>query len=162
MLPKVITHVLRLPPDDNLIEPGGFDVRDSSISGRGLFAAKVCYAGEALLIISGELIDQHEALRRERAEGNWYIYWNHDRQYIDTAYGRHGRYLNHSCAPNTITAPRDKASLYLVAVRDIAPGEELTLDYDYDEIYDICRRYNAGCLRDACPRAAAPLQGDQS
>ena len=72
------------------------------------------------------------------------------------------RFVNHACAPNTVTAPRDEATLYLVALRDIAPGEELTMDYDYAEIYHICRSHNAGCLGEACLRAAAPIQGDYS
>lgn len=37
-----------------------------------------------------------------------------------------GRYLNHSCEPNTLTLPGTELE---VAVRDIAAGEELTDDY---------------------------------
>ena len=148
--------------DDKLLHPDDFLVQASPINGRGLFAVKPYRADEALLIIDGEPIDETEALCRERAEANWFIYWNHDRCYIDTARTPKGRYLNHACLPNTVTLPRDEASLYLVALRDIAAGEELTLDYDYPEIYEVCRSHNSGCLHAACPRAAAQIQGDHS
>jgi len=147
--------MLRTFSDDKLLHPDDILVQASPINGQGLFAAEPYRADEALLIIDGEPIDETEALRRERAEANWYIYWNHGRDFIDTAQAATGRYLNHACMPNTVTAPRDEASLYLVALRDIAAGEELTLDYDYPEIYEVCRSHNPGCLHAACPRAAA-------
>jgi uncharacterized protein len=152
--------MLRTFTDDKLLHPDDMLVQASPISGRGLFAARPCRADETLLIIDGEPVDETEALRRERAEANWYIYWNDGRSYIDAARTPMGRYLNHACQPNTIAVPRDEASLYLVALRDIAAGEELTMDYDYPEIYDICRSHNPGCLHAACPRAAARIQGD--
>ena len=146
--------------DDKLLHPDDILVKTSPINGRGLFAVGPYRAGETLMFIDGEPIDETEALRRERAEANWYIYWNDGRSYIDTAGSQKGRYLNHACLPNTVTLPRDEVSLYLVALRDIAAGEELTLDYDYPEIYEVCRSHNPGCLHAACPRATARIQGD--
>ena len=47
------------------------------------------------------------------ADGTWVMCWDW------------GRYMNHSCAPNTLSL-----SAYAdVAVRDIHPGEQLTCDY---------------------------------
>ena len=148
--------------DTHLLDPIDVLVQDSAISGRGLFAGRAFARGDALLIIHGEAIDEAEANRRERAEANWYIYWNHGLNFIDAAQTPKGRFLNHACLPNSITRPRDAASLYLVALRDIAAGEELTMDYDYREIYDVCRTYNPGCLHAACPRAMLMMEGESS
>jgi uncharacterized protein len=154
--------MLRTLTEDKLVHPDDILVHDSPINGRGLFVARPYRADEVLMIIGGEPIDELEALRRERAESNWYIYWNHGTTYIDAALTPKGRYLNHACVPNTVTAPRDDSSLYLVALRDIAPGEELTLDYDYPEIYEVCRSHNSSCLHAACPPVVARIQGDHS
>ena len=139
-------------PDAMLFAPAHLVVRESPINGRGLYTTRAVRAGEPLLIIAGELVAESEALRREREEANWYIYC-HGETFIDTAQSATARYLNHSCAPNTTTVARDGATRYLIAIRDIAAGVELTLDYEYHEIYDLCQRLNAHCLHRACPRA---------
>ena len=132
-------------------------VRDSAIAGRGLFTTRMFRAGESICIVTGEVIDEVEALRRERDEQNWYIYWNHAEHYIDAADSGIGRYVNHCCTPNATTMPRDNASVSLVALRDIAAGDELTIDYDYPEIYVLCQRVNPHCLQSACPRMGAHI-----
>src|SRR5205823_4392468 len=134
----------------HLLNPPYLHVRDSVIAGRGLFTIRGLRAGETICIVTGEVIDEPEALRREREEQNWYIYWNHAEHYIDATHSGVGRYVNHCCAPNAVTVPRDNASVTLVALRDIAAGDELTIDYDYPEIYALCQRVNAHCLQSAC------------
>ncbi len=43
---------------------------------------------------------------------------------------RLGRYYNHSTSPNATSEPgRDGRSRWLVAARDVRPGEEVTVDY---------------------------------
>jgi SET domain-containing protein len=143
------TAIHQFLPDDALWSPSYLSVKESNIAGHGLFTTKACRAGEAMLVITGDLIDEHEALRRERAEHNGYIYWNDD-NYIDAARTAHARYVNHSCQPNVTTAPRDHATRYLVATRDLAPDEELTMDYDYDGIYVVCQQHNPQCATVAC------------
>jgi uncharacterized protein len=136
----------------HLLNPPYLLVRDSPIAGRGIFTTRAFRTGETICIVTGEVVDEPEALRREREEQNWYIYWNHAEHYIDVADSGLGRYVNHCCTPNAVTAPRDNASVTLVALRDIAAGDELTIDYDYPEIYALCQRVNAHCLQSACPR----------
>ena len=41
------------------------------------------------------------------------------------------RYLNHSCDPNCITA-LTRRTIWIIALRDIHAGEELTFNYRYD------------------------------
>ena len=58
---------------------------------------------------------------------------------------------NDSRIDATIPETRDEWTLQLRALRDIAPEEEITIDYDFDEIYDLCRKDNAYCLQARCP-----------
>jgi uncharacterized protein len=50
---------------------------------------------------------------------------------IDAAFrGNMARWINHSCEPNC-DAVIDDARVFIESVRDIAPGEELTYDYNF-------------------------------
>ena len=113
------------------------EVRDSSIHGRGIFTKSLIGEGEIICVIRGEVIDEAESIRREEEEGNVYIFFNGD-NYIDTSKTELIKNLNHYCTPNCYVDDRDEASLFLIADREIHPGEELTIDYDYEEIYMHC------------------------
>lgn len=116
----------------NLIE-----VKSSGIHGYGLFAVENIAPGEMLFIIKGEVIDEDEAIRREEEEENVYIFYNGD-TYIDTVKTEKIKYINHSCEPNCEVMDGDEVSLKLVSTRVIEEGEEITIDYGYDEIYEQC------------------------
>ena len=49
------------------------------------------------------------------------------------------KYINHRCDCNCEVDEGDEYSLKLIASRDIKRGEELTIDYGYDEIYEYCQ-----------------------
>ncbi len=135
--------------NSDLYNPDYIIVLDSPIQGKGIFITKPCQAGEVLMIISGETINAEECLRREE-EANVYIFYNDDDTYIDTAMTEKIRYINHSCEPNAEVKDRDRDSLYLVASRSIEAGEEITIDYDYEEIYEMCFTRNPACQKDHC------------
>ena len=141
-------------PEAEWFDPPWLEVRPSPIAGRGLFTTKACRAGERLLIIAGEVIDEDECDRREVEENNCVIYVLDDDHYIDPVGSLKCRSLNHSCQPNSEPFGRDSATLWLTALRDIAAGEELTIDYDYPEIYELCQAVNPRCLREQCPLRA--------
>jgi len=112
-------------------------VKDSEISGKGLFASQDILEGEEIMIIDGEVIDEDECVRRENEENNVYIFWN-EINYIDTAKTAKIKFINHSCGPNCDVEDGDESSLKLIANRFIKTGEELTIDYGYEEIYEFC------------------------
>lgn len=114
------------------------EVRNSSIHGKGLFTSGDIPAGKNIMIISGEVISEQECIRREDEENNVYIFWNGD-NYIDANNSEIIRYINHKCDCNCEVNDNDESSLMLSAERDIKMGEELTIDYGYDEIYDSCK-----------------------
>jgi hypothetical protein len=113
------------------------EVKDSGIHGSGLFASTNIPVHSKIMIISGEVIDDNECVRREEEENNVYIFWN-EKNYIDTAKSDKIKFINHSCEYNCEVEERDEHTLWLVAAKNILAGEELTIDYGYDEIYDYC------------------------
>lgn len=148
--------------DKFLLNPDSIAVQPSAIEGNGVFTLKACEAGEALMIIAGEAIDGAECERREDEEHNVYIFYNGDDCYIDAAGTEKIRFINHSCHPNAFIHERDGETLYLVARRAIAAGEELTIDYDYEEIYETCQRLNPRCAQTPCPAKTATEQAGEN
>ncbi len=114
------------------------EVKESSIHGKGIFTKIDIPEDEIILVIEGEVIDGNECERREEEEDNVYIFWNGD-NYIDTTKNELIRHLNHICDPNCYVDDRDEHTLFLIAAKNIKAGEELTIDYDYEEIYQHCK-----------------------
>lgn len=112
-------------------------VQESPIEGKGLYCAASVLEDEIIMKIEGEIISGDECERRENEEDNVYIFWNGD-EYVDVKHTDDIKYINHNCDPNCYVDADANGNLLLVAARDINPGEELTIDYGYDEIYDIC------------------------
>jgi uncharacterized protein len=124
-----------------------------SAAGLGLFAASPIAKQQPIVAYSGARIATAEAARREK-RGARYMFEIDGRWTIDGSSRRNlGRYANHSCRPNAEALLR-KGKIVLVAVRDIAPGEEIT--YDYGEDYFELFIKPIGCRCAACARKAAP------
>jgi SET domain-containing protein len=113
------------------------EIKDSTVHGKGLFAKKDIPAGTLICIIEGEFIDEDECVRREEHENNNYIFWHSDTNYIDVS-KNYLRFLNHDCDPKCWIDDGSETTLNMYASVDISAGEELTIDYEYDEIYDYC------------------------
>lgn len=108
-------------------------VRRSGVHGKGVFAMTALHAGERLIEYTGELITWPEALRRhphDSAQPHHTFYFHiDDKRVIDAKFGGNSsRWINHSCVPNC-TASQEGQRMYIDALRDIAPGEELFYDY---------------------------------
>ena len=103
----------------------------STIHGWGGFARTRIPSGTRVLEYLGERIDKAESLRRCE-QNNTCIFA------LDEAHDLDGqvtwnpaRLLNHSCAPNC-EALREEGHIWIRALRDIEPGEEITFNYGYD------------------------------
>ena len=123
-------------------------IRDSPIHGRGGFANKLIPRGTRVVEYLGERISKRESLRRcER--NNEYIFALNDEEDLDgNVPWNPARYLNHSCAPNCDAELQD-GRIWIIARRDIQPGEEITFNYGYDlENYreHPCRCGSAQCV----------------
>ncbi|MCA2004859.1 MAG: SET domain-containing protein-lysine N-methyltransferase [Ignavibacterium sp.] len=113
-------------------------VKDSTVHGKGIFTVVPIKKGQRILIIEGEEINAAECIRRENEENNVYIFWKDDDIYIDASQTEKIKFINHSCECNCFIDEDEQGNLILTAARDISAGEELTIDYGYDEIYEEC------------------------
>lgn len=96
-------------------------VASSPIHGHGVFAR--------CAIAEGQYIGRYEG-RPTLDDGMHVLWlWDENEQAWQGVDGENAlRYLNHSDSPN---ADWDELDLY--ALRDIAPGEEITFDYGWDD-----------------------------
>jgi SET domain-containing protein len=107
-----------------------YDVRAdrSPIQGIGVFAMAKIPRRAKIGEITGELISVREARKRARGRSRICLIDLCDRHALDCTKGNILRRLNHSCRPNAfLRIIRTRVEVY--ALRNIKPGEELTLDY---------------------------------
>jgi len=144
---RPVATILRLPASPGLVRTGKngdmakqepdsepwvhpvIEIRESAAQGRGLFASGPIQAGQRVVRFGGHLVT-HEQLVRLLTEAG------QSGRYIDTLQvginthlvlpeGTTAHYGNHCCDPNVwLDGPFD-----LVSRRDIAPDEEVTVDY---------------------------------
>ena len=106
-------------------------VGKSRIAGQGLFAAQDIKKGTRILPYIGEKISKAESTRR-LAQGNAYIFTFNERYDMDGKTLKNtARYINHSCDPNCEIDITSRA-IWVVALRDIQEGKELTYNYGYE------------------------------
>lgn len=105
--------------------------KSSAIHGTGGFARADIPSGTRVIEYVGELITKQESLARcERS--NEYIFAIDDQHDLDgNVDWNPARFLNHSCEPNC-EAQFLEGRIWLVAIREIRAGEELTFNYSYD------------------------------
>jgi len=116
------------------------EVKESAVHGKGLFAKVDIPEEEVVAVIRGDYIDGFECERREEEDNN-YIFWHCDDNYIDVK-NESMKYLNHECEPNCYVDGGDETTLHLISSRPIKAGEEITIDYAYEEIYLSCNCFS--------------------
>ena len=105
-------------------------IDNSRIDGQGLFAAQDITKGTRIIAYLGEKITRQESARRLEA-GNAYIFHLNYRYALDgKALANTARYINHSCDPNC-EVEKTSDTLWIMALRDIKEGEELSYNYGY-------------------------------
>ena len=96
----------------------------------GVYADENIPAGRKVIEYTGERIDRAEYNRREETT---YVFELNEDWLIDGGVAGSGAELiNHSCEPNLATRILKGHILYF-SLRPIEQGEELTIDYNYDE-----------------------------
>ena len=126
-----------------------FQVRSSSIQGRGVFATQPIRKGTRLIEYVGERISTEEADSRYEDEvpSAVLLFMVDKRTVIDAAVGGNdARFINHSCEPNCQPV-KEAGRVYIDTLRAISPGEELTYDYSLtrDELDDAQTELDYAC-----------------
>lgn len=108
----------------------------SGVHGRGAFATEWITAGTRIIEYAGERITPEEADRRDPDDApgphHTFLFAIDDDVVIDAGVGGNdARWINHSCDPNCDAVIED-GRIWIEAIRDIAPGEELAYDYAYE------------------------------
>ena len=109
------------------------EVRSSEVHGLGVFATQHIPKRTRIIEYLGERISHREADRRyddHDENDNHTFLFNVDRGLVIDAgvNGNEARFINHSCEPNCESVIEHRR-VYIEALRDIAPGEELCYDY---------------------------------
>jgi uncharacterized protein len=149
---------MRQPTSDLLLSPSLLLRRArSGIHGSGVYARVAIPEGHKIVEYTGERITKAESERRETARTErirrgfdcaTYIFDLNQRHDLDARRGGNiSRFINHSCAPNC-RAEQDRGRIWILAKRDLMPGEEITYDYGFsftDWASNPCRCGAAKC-----------------
>ncbi len=123
-----------------------------SLTGFGLFATRPIKKYTRIVEYVGPILDVEDAERAER-RGNRYLYEVSKHRTIDGTPRRNvARYANHSCNPNAESVVW-RARVFIKALRNIKPGEEIVYDYGTDYLKHVIGRSNCKCSR--CRRRRA-------
>lgn len=128
--------------------------------GRGVFTDSSIARDTLVIEYTGELIAHEEAEQRyptrpagETPEHTFVLQLDEDRVIDANVGGNDARFINHSCAPN-LEPIAIGDHMWLVALRDIAAGEELGYDYaiELDERHTPAqkRRFPCACGVPTC------------
>jgi SET domain-containing protein len=135
-----------------------YEVRESPIHGRGLFATRHILARKRIIEYLGERIPPEEADGRyddDQIDHPHILLFTVDKHtVIDGAVGGNdARFINHSCEPNC-QAVNENGRIFFESIRDIPRGEELTYDYQLERAgrfrADWRERYRCCCGTPSC------------
>jgi len=108
-------------------------VRRSGVHGKGVFALRPIAKGERIVEYTGRVITWKQAEKQhphdEDDPQHTFFFHIDDKRVIDGGDGGgSARWINHSCGPNC-EADENDGRVWIRALRDIEPGEELNYDY---------------------------------
>jgi uncharacterized protein len=104
----------------------GIIVRSSDIHAAGVYATTPFKKDEKIVEYTGPIVSRERADELYEGRPYTYLFGLDDGRIIDG----HGiaAFINHCCEPNCETDEID-GKIWILALRDIKPGEELTYDY---------------------------------
>ena len=117
-----------------------------SRTGLGLFATKPIRKNSRIVEYKGPMLTGKAAEKAE-AGGNRYLYEINKRWTIDgSPRSNVARYGNHSCNPNA-DSYNVKKRVFIRAIKNIKPGEEIVYDYGIDYLKNVIGKANCQCTR---------------
>jgi uncharacterized protein len=133
-------------------------VRRSKVHGRGVFAVQPIKKGTRIIEYLGERVSHKEADRRyddkDAFDSHTFLFGIDKQTVIDAGVdGNDARFINHSCDPNCESVI-EKKRVFIEAIRNIAPGEELAYDYqiqrEKDDPPDVDQVFACRCGAKKC------------
>ena len=129
-----------------------YKIKKSNIDNKGLYASKNIKAKQIVIHYKGKLVTKKEVEKNPKFDNDKAIYlFNINNRYDldgDFKYND-ARLINHSCNPNCEVEGKG-LKLWIVAIKDIQKGEELSYDYGfgYDEDYKqfVCKCGAKNCV----------------
>jgi SET domain-containing protein len=108
-------------------------VRASGVHGKGVFAIRPIKAGDTVIEYTGKVLTWKAAQKRHPHNldepNHTFFFHVDDKRVIDGGDGGNAaKWINHACGPNC-EADEDEGRVFIKALRDIEPGEELNYDY---------------------------------
>lgn len=133
--------------------PGEFDLKvKRSSAGLGLFTNSPIPKGSCIIEYTGRTLTDKE----DEESNSSYLFLVNKRKTIDgAARSNTARYINHSCRPNCeieIWSER----VWVMAKRNIKPGEELSYDYDTEYFDTHIKPKGCRCAKCMPATTAAP------
>lgn len=105
--------------------------KNSPIHGMGGFARADIPPETRILEYLGKKIDKQESLRQCELENPGIFCLDEQFDLDGNVDWNPARFLNHGCSPNAEARAMD-GSIWIVALRHILAGEEITFNYNYD------------------------------
>ncbi len=103
-------------------------VRSSAIHAAGVFTLERIPSGTLIAEYTGTRMKHDDADTLYSERPYTYLFGVGDGTYVVDGFSM-AMYLNHSCAPNCETEEDEEEVVWIRAIRDIEPGEELVYDY---------------------------------
>jgi len=121
-------------------------IRKSKIHRFGVYAEERIPANRKVIEYTGERPNRRET--KLRGEGEYTYLFTLDKYWtLDGAFGGSGaEIINHSCEPNVVSRIMKGHVIYM-SLRTIEPGEELTVDYNFEYVGD---RTSCACGAPKC------------
>jgi uncharacterized protein len=138
--------------------PPLFEVRHSRVHGIGVFAARRIRKGTTVVEYLGDRVSHAQADARyedkDPNDNHTFLFTVDAKTVIDAGVnGNEARYINHGCDPNCESTIVNKR-VFIVAIRTIQPGEELSYDYqiqrDSDDAPNVDEVYACRCGAQRC------------
>ncbi|MEK6397280.1 MAG: SET domain-containing protein-lysine N-methyltransferase [Terriglobus sp.] len=122
-------------------------LRSSPVHGCGCYTIDPIRSGARVAEYDGPRMTKAEADERYANRDITYLFGVQDRDTVIDGFGT-PMFINHCCEPNCQTEEDEEGHVYILALRNIAAGEELTYEYHlYDSDEDDQPCY---CGADAC------------
>jgi uncharacterized protein len=106
----------------------GLIIRSSSIHAAGCYTTRKIKKGSRVIEYDGPRFTKAEADERYQDRDITYLFSTNEKGTVIDGFGT-AMFINHSCEPNC-ESDNIGGRIFIVAIRDIAAGEELTYEYN--------------------------------